>query len=149
MLLAVDVGNTQTVFGLFRDGELGDTRRAGTEADRTGDELGVLLTGLIDLETVDGICLSSTVPSLVSAYEDFADRWVGVPIGSRTRSPRVSATARPASSSTSAPRRTSTSSPLRANTPAASLLRALRSRWMRFPRARLASSESTSQRRRP
>jgi type III pantothenate kinase len=80
LLLAVDVGNTQTVLGLFRDGELGETRRVATEADRTGDELGVLLTGLIDLETVDGICLSSTVPSLVSAYEDFANRWVDVPI---------------------------------------------------------------------
>ena len=44
MLLAVDVGNTQTVFGLYADGELGETRRAATEADRTGDELGVLLS---------------------------------------------------------------------------------------------------------
>jgi type III pantothenate kinase len=80
MLLAVDAGNTQTVFGLFQDGELGDTRRVATEADRTGDELGVLLSGLIDLEAVDGICLSSTVPSLVSSYEDFAERWVGARI---------------------------------------------------------------------
>jgi type III pantothenate kinase len=80
LLLAVDVGNTQTVFGLFRDSDLGDTRRVATEADRTSDELGVLLAGLIDLEAVDGICLSSTVPALVSAYEDFAARWVGVRI---------------------------------------------------------------------
>jgi type III pantothenate kinase len=80
LLLAVDVGNTQTVFGLFQDSELGDTRRVATEADRTGDELGVLLSGLIDLESVDGICLSSTVPSLVSSYEDFAARWVDVPV---------------------------------------------------------------------
>jgi type III pantothenate kinase len=80
MLLAVDVGNTQTIFGLFRNDELGDTRRVATEADRTGDELGVLLSGLIDLDSVDGICLSSTVPSLVSSYEDFATRWVGARI---------------------------------------------------------------------
>jgi type III pantothenate kinase len=40
----------------------------------------VLISGLIDLEAVDGICLSSTVPSLASAYEDFAKRWVGAPI---------------------------------------------------------------------
>ena len=80
MLLTIDVGNTQTLFGLFRDGDLGDTRRVATEADRTGDELGVLLSGLIDLESVDGICLSSTVPSLVSSYEDFAARWVDVPL---------------------------------------------------------------------
>ena len=80
MLLAVDVGNTQTVFGLFRDGELGDTRRAGTEADRTGDELGVLLSGLFDVDGVDGICLSSTVPALVRSYEEFAERWASAPI---------------------------------------------------------------------
>jgi type III pantothenate kinase len=80
LLLAVDAGNTQTVLGLFQNGQLGDTRRVATESDRTGDELGVLISGLIDLEAVDGICLSSTVPSLVSSYEDFATRWVGVPI---------------------------------------------------------------------
>ena len=80
MLLAVDVGNTQTVFGLFEDAELGETRRVATEPDRTGDELGVLLSGLIDLEAVDGISLSSTVPSLVSSYEDFATGWVGAPL---------------------------------------------------------------------
>lgn len=80
MLLAVDAGNTQTVFGVFENGRLGDTRRVGTEADRTGDELGVLLSGLIDLDEVDGICLSSTVPSLIAAYQDFAERWVSAPI---------------------------------------------------------------------
>ena len=60
MLLAVDAGNTQTVFGLFQDGELGEHWRVATERDRTGDELGVLLSGLLDLDSVDGICLSST-----------------------------------------------------------------------------------------
>jgi type III pantothenate kinase len=80
MLLAVDAGNTQTVFGLFQDGELGENWRVATEQDRTGDELGVLLSGLLDLDAVDGICLSSTVPSLTSSYEDFAERWAKVPI---------------------------------------------------------------------
>jgi type III pantothenate kinase len=80
LLLAVDVGNTQTVFGMFDNARLGDTRRAATEPDRTGDELGVLLSGLIDLDAVDGISLSSTVPSLVRSYEDFAARWVDAPI---------------------------------------------------------------------
>lgn len=79
-MLAVDAGNTQTVFGLFDDGALGDHWRVATERDRTGDELGVLLTGLLDLDDVDGICLSSTVPPLVHSYEDFADRWAGAPI---------------------------------------------------------------------
>jgi type III pantothenate kinase len=80
LLLAVDVGNTQTVFGLYEGAELGETRRAATEADRTGDELGALLSGLIDLDAVDGICLASTVPSLVRSYEDFAKDWARVPV---------------------------------------------------------------------
>jgi type III pantothenate kinase len=40
----------------------------------------VLVSGLIDVEVVDGICLSCTVPSLVRSYEDFATRWVGARI---------------------------------------------------------------------
>jgi len=92
LLLAVDAGNTQTAFGLFEDGKLGDHWRVATEPDRTGDELGVLLTGLLDLDSVDGICLSSSVPSLVRSYEDFAERWAGAPIvvigpGARTGIP--------------------------------------------------------------
>jgi type III pantothenate kinase len=80
LLLAVDAGNTQTVFGLFQDGELDEHWRVATERDRTGDELGVLLSGLLDLDRVDGICLSSTVPPLVQAYEDFGERWARAPV---------------------------------------------------------------------
>jgi type III pantothenate kinase len=80
VLLAVDVGNTQTVFGLFEDGRLGETRRIATDPDRTGDELGVVVSGLVDLEAVDGVCLSCTVPTLIRSYEDFAARWVGARI---------------------------------------------------------------------
>jgi type III pantothenate kinase len=76
MLLAVDVGNTQTVLGLFEGERLTEQRRVGTEAERTGDELAVLLRGLFDLDALDGICLASTVPALIRAYEDFAARWV-------------------------------------------------------------------------
>jgi type III pantothenate kinase len=80
VLLAIDVGNTQTVFGLFENDRLGETRRIATEPARTGDELGVLVSGLVDLEAVDGVCLSCTVPPLVRSYEDFATRWVGARI---------------------------------------------------------------------
>src|SRR6202008_194064 len=68
MLLAVDVGNTQTVFGLYEGEELGDRWRIATESHRTGDELGALLADFLDLGTVDGICLSSTVPRLLPEY---------------------------------------------------------------------------------
>ena len=80
MLLAVDVGNTQTVFGLFDDAELVEHWRIATEAHRTGDELGALVTSFLDLERVDGICLSSTVPQLVREYEAFAQRYANAPL---------------------------------------------------------------------
>jgi type III pantothenate kinase len=80
LLLAVDAGNTQTVFGLFRDGELSEHWRIATEAQRTGDELGALVGRFIDLSAVDGVCLSSTVPALVREYEGFAERWAKAPI---------------------------------------------------------------------
>jgi type III pantothenate kinase len=80
MLLAVDVGNTQTVFGLFDDGRLTEQFRVGTDRTHTGDELAVMLRAFVDLETLDGIVLCSSVPQLVHEYEAFAERWVGVDV---------------------------------------------------------------------
>jgi type III pantothenate kinase len=80
LLLAVDAGNTQTVFGLYQDGELLEHWRVATEAQRTGDELGALVGRFIDLSSVVGVCLSSTVPALVREYEGFAERWARAPI---------------------------------------------------------------------
>ncbi|MFL5927996.1 MAG: type III pantothenate kinase [Gaiellaceae bacterium] len=77
MLLAIDVGNTQTVFGLFERGELGEQFRVGTDRTHTGDELAVLLRAFVDLEALDGIVLCSSVPPLVREYEAFAGRWAG------------------------------------------------------------------------
>src|SRR3954451_4186066 len=78
MLLAVDVGNTQTVFGLYDAASLGERWRIATEAQRTGDELGALLADFFDYEALDGICLSSTVPRLIREYEHVAERWAKV-----------------------------------------------------------------------
>jgi len=76
VLLAIDVGNTQTVAGLYEGAELRDHWRIATESHRSGDELFVLWDGLVpDLDAVDGICLSSTVPALVRSYQEFAERW--------------------------------------------------------------------------
>ena len=80
MLLAVDVGNTQTVFGLYDGAGLTENWRVATEPERTGDELAVLLRGLFDLDGLRGICLASSVPALVRSYEDFAQRWAQTPL---------------------------------------------------------------------
>jgi type III pantothenate kinase len=88
MLLAIDVGNTQTVFGLYDGQKLTEHWRIFTDVQRTGDELGVFLRGFLDTRTLDGICLSTTVPRLLLSYEELAER-LGVEllaVGPGTRS---------------------------------------------------------------
>jgi type III pantothenate kinase len=85
VLLAVDVGNTQTVFGLYDGDRLTEHWRVSTEAERTGDELAVLVGRLLELrdlgfEDIGGVCLASTVPPLVRAYEEFAGEYVQAPL---------------------------------------------------------------------
>jgi type III pantothenate kinase len=80
MLLAVDVGNTQTALGLYAGDELTEHWRLATERSSTADELGVLLVGLLELDGVDGICLSSTVPVLVREWGELAEKWARAPL---------------------------------------------------------------------
>jgi type III pantothenate kinase len=78
MLLAIDVGNTQTVFGLFDDGgALVEQFRVATNREHTGDELAVMLRAFFELDSLGGIVLCSSVPPLVREYEAFAERWAG------------------------------------------------------------------------
>jgi type III pantothenate kinase len=77
MLLAIDVGNTQTVFGLFEGEALTEQFRVGTDPAHTADELAVMLRAFVELESIDGIVLSTTVPSLQREYDLFASRWAG------------------------------------------------------------------------
>src|SRR5213596_1896052 len=74
-LLAIDVGNTQTLMGLYEDGRLSEHWRVATERHRSGDELGSLYKSFLDLGRVTGICLSSTVPQLIRSYDEFAERY--------------------------------------------------------------------------
>jgi type III pantothenate kinase len=80
LLLAIDVGNTSTVFGLYDAAELTEHWRIATERHRSGDELGVLYRSFLDLERVDGISLSSTVPQLIRSYQEFAARYTSAPL---------------------------------------------------------------------
>src|SRR5947209_4821293 len=75
MLLAVDVGNTQTVFGTYDDAQLTEHWRIATVRNRSGDELGALYRSFLDLGGLTGICLSSTVPQLSRSYAEFAERY--------------------------------------------------------------------------
>ena len=66
MLLAVDVGNTNTVLGLFTGEELVRSWRITTHARATGDEMALTFRGLLDEQTeIAGLVLCSTVPSVL------------------------------------------------------------------------------------
>lgn len=72
MLLTVDAGNTQTVFGLFDDERLLADWRIATRKEATADELGVLLHSLFERagfgdRTPEGMIVSSVVPDLNEA----------------------------------------------------------------------------------
>jgi type III pantothenate kinase len=77
-LLAIDVGNTQTFFGLFEGDALREHWRVATERNRSADELGALYGNFLDLSGIEGIALASTVPQLHRSYEDFAKEYVKV-----------------------------------------------------------------------
>ena len=63
MLLAIDIGNTNTVLGLFADDVLVHSWRIRTDANATADEVALTMRGLLaDAPPIRGIALCSTVP---------------------------------------------------------------------------------------
>jgi type III pantothenate kinase len=67
MLLAIDVGNTQTHFGMFRGDELVDHFRFATSRTTTSDELAIRIAALLrlrglTLDEIDGAIVASVVP---------------------------------------------------------------------------------------
>jgi type III pantothenate kinase len=84
MLLVVDVGNTQTHFGVFRDGEteVAEHWRFATIRESTRDELGAALANLLGLrglafKDIESSIVSSTVPQLSEEWTQMADRYLG------------------------------------------------------------------------
>ncbi len=79
MLLAVDVGNTQTVLGLFDGSRIANRWRVATDARRSADELSVLVDGLLAKHDapldVSGIALCSTVPALLHEMREMLRRY--------------------------------------------------------------------------
>ena len=76
MLLAIDVGNTNTVIGLFQAKELHKSWRIKTDAADTADELALKFNGLLNGEPgVTGISLCSTVPAVLHQYRLMCERY--------------------------------------------------------------------------
>jgi type III pantothenate kinase len=84
MLLAVDVGNTQTHVGAFEGEDLVGDWRFATRGDSTADELALALAGSLEfrgleLSALEGAIVSTVVPRLGPEYERLCDRHLGSP----------------------------------------------------------------------
>jgi type III pantothenate kinase len=78
MLLAVDVGNTNTVLGMFDGTRLTASWRVKTDARSTGDEMALSFSGLLaGSPPVTGIALCSTVPAVLREMRGMLDRYYG------------------------------------------------------------------------
>ena len=152
MLLAIDIGNTMVTMGVFRSEqdtagqpaggqdsgeELATTLRIATDSRRSADEYGLLLTNLLQLNSIDraevsDVCICSVVPPLTGVFESVARSYfkvepltvtgaveTGLEIGydnPRTWAPTVSPTLWPRRCCTASPPSSWTSAPPRCST---------------------------------
>jgi type III pantothenate kinase len=83
MLLTIDIGNTNTVLGVFDADQVIEHWRIATVPDRTADELAVVLHGLLAASSsfterdIGGISLCSTVPSVLHEMREMCERYYG------------------------------------------------------------------------
>ena len=77
MLLTVDVGNTNTVLGVFEGEKLRHTWRITTNSRATADELMLTFRGLLIDQPITGIALCSTVPAVLREMRTMLDRYYG------------------------------------------------------------------------
>lgn len=83
MLLAIDVGNTNIVLGVFEAATLAHSWRLHTQRERTLDELGLLIDGLfasrqVARTTIHGIVLGSVVPPVTGTMRGMIARYFGL-----------------------------------------------------------------------
>ncbi|SVE15439.1 uncharacterized protein METZ01_LOCUS468293, partial [marine metagenome] len=82
MLLAIDIGNTNIVFGIFKGKTLKISWRLTTWPDRTADELWVVLSHLfsgegLNIDEIDGVIVASVVPPLTQIVTEMVTHRFG------------------------------------------------------------------------
>lgn len=83
MLLAIDVGNTNTVFAVFENDDLNHFWRCKTESSRSADEYAVFLNQLFDLvhlswSNISDVIVSSVVPETTFHLDHLCDKYINV-----------------------------------------------------------------------
>ena len=85
MLLAVNVGNTNTVLGVFAGAELKWSWRMSTQSERTADELAVIFGGFLEQHElsfsrqITGVAIASVVPTSTRALREMTERYFSFP----------------------------------------------------------------------
>jgi type III pantothenate kinase len=84
MLLAIDAGNTQTVYGMWDGTSWAATWRRNTDGAETEDELAVWLQGVCSLShipfEVDRVVVATVVPAIHTSVERLAAKWLKAPV---------------------------------------------------------------------
>jgi type III pantothenate kinase len=83
MLLVVDIGNTNIVFGVYDNGTLVNHWRLSTSLQKTVDEYAILLNSLlyiekIKLSQIDSAIVSCVVPPLLIPFEIVCRKYIGI-----------------------------------------------------------------------
>jgi len=83
MLLVIDVGNTNTVLGVYDEEVLVDHWRIATERGKTADEWGIMFRDLfqfdqIDIRDFEGMIISSVVPPVLDMLQGMAEKYFHV-----------------------------------------------------------------------
>src|SRR3989454_1357221 len=84
MLLAIDIGNADIVWGVFDGAKLLADWRVGTDHSKTTDEYAILLLDLLRVkeispDRVEGVILSSVVPPLTPLFEELSEAYLHCP----------------------------------------------------------------------
>jgi type III pantothenate kinase len=82
MLLTIDVGNTNIVYGVYNDKELIKYWRMSTDKSKTSDELGMFVKQLLshdgmEMENIKDIIISSVVPSIMYSLQHMTLKYFG------------------------------------------------------------------------
>ena len=82
MLLAIDVGNSQTVCGIFKKSSLVCHWRLKTDREKTADELAARFLSLftmqnIQFKDISGVIIASVVPTQQQAWQEFSSKYTG------------------------------------------------------------------------
>lgn len=83
MILTIDIGNSDTVLGIYEDKNMIDHWRVSTDRKKTVDEYGILLNNLFSFDNVQvnqikGVIISSVVPQVVQVLEETTRRYLNL-----------------------------------------------------------------------